>query len=195
MSKKPLILVHGLWDKPSLFKMLFKRLRQKNIQFFTPYLPHKLGSVPISHLAKDLDDYILSEFGEEVVIDLLGFSMGGLISRFWLQKMNGFRRTNRFISIGSPHEGTLLARMVPSGWLSGIADMKPGSGFLNELNTDFHTLKEVDCISFFCRWDFMVIPGCRAVLPVGKSFPMPVCTHKGLITHPRAVEILIQHLL
>jgi len=33
----------------------------------------------------------------EKEIDILGFSMGGIIGRYWLQKFNGYKRTRRLI--------------------------------------------------------------------------------------------------
>jgi len=36
--------------------------------------------------------------------------MGGIIGRYWLQKFDGYKRSRRLISIGSPHKGTLMAQ-------------------------------------------------------------------------------------
>ena len=80
---------------------------------FTPYFPHSFGRVPLRDLAQLLNDYILEQFGAKASIDLVGFSMGGVISRIWMQELGGACRTNRFISIGSPHLGTLTAQLVP----------------------------------------------------------------------------------
>ena len=65
---------------------------------FSPFLPHGCGRKDIRSLAKNLDDQIVSLFGPNTQIDLLGFSMGGLISRVWLQEMLGYQRTVRFFS-------------------------------------------------------------------------------------------------
>ena len=83
------------------------------------------------------------------------------------------------------------ARAVPLAvLLAGAADMKPGSDLLRDLNADISALEGVACLSYFCRWDLMVCPGWKAVLPVGPAEELPVWTHQQLIAHPRAVTRL-----
>tara|TARA_B100000700_G_C14957548_1_gene814735 strand:- start:19 stop:639 length:621 start_codon:yes stop_codon:yes gene_type:complete len=194
-SSPPLVLVHGLWDKPSMFNPFIEKLEGYGVSTFAPYLPHDFGRIPITSLAKDLDEHILKRYGKETTIDLFGFSMGGLISRTWLQKINGAQRTRRFISVGSPHNGTVTAQFVPSSFLPGVADMKRSSEFLKELNNDISQLKKIDCSSFYCLMDLMVIPGWQAALPIGRVSALPVLTHKGLIQNPKSIEILLQEVL
>ena len=194
-KSRHIVLVHGLWDTPIIFKHLVEKLTKKGFKVFTPHLPHKLGLVSIRTLAEELNVYILRELGEDISINLMGFSMGGLISRFWMQKLSGARRTNRFVSVGTPHCGTLTAQLVPLFMFKGIAEMKVGSDFLNDLNKDIASLGKVECISFFCYFDLMVFPGWKAVLPIGRCSPLPVLTHKGLIYNKEAIENLINSLI
>jgi len=195
MSYSPIVLVHGLWDSPRIFTCLAQQLKDKGVPVFTPFLPHKLGSVSIYDLSEGLDLYISTQFNEGEKIDLLGFSMGGLISRLWLQRLEGVKRTNRFISLGAPHQGTYTAQFIPPWLLKGVAEMKRGSSLIKELNSDLNDLKGVDCMSFFCVCDLMVVPGWEAVLPVGSSSLIPVLTHKGLINSPTSLKILSQAIL
>ncbi len=189
-NSRPLVLVHGLWDSPRLFDRLINNIDSSRFTIMAPSLPHKLGRTSIYTLAETLDQLILDRWEPETAIDLLGFSMGGLIVRTWLQKMGGASRTRRFISVGSPHQGTFLAQLAPRYWFAGLADMRRGSELIEDLNKDISPLKKIDCHSFFCRWDLMVIPGWQAVLPVGLKYSVEVVTHKGLISHPRALGIL-----
>ena len=80
--------------------------------------------------------------------------------------------------------------MIPRPLLAGAADMKVGSRLLRQLNGQSGVLVGVECCSFFCRWDLMVCPGWRAVLPVGRCVEIPVWTHQQLISHPAAIERL-----
>ena len=73
--------------------------------------------------------------------------------------------------------------------------MKRGSRLLYELNSDITSLRQVKCISFFCKWDLMVLPGWEAVLPVGAKRALSVLTHRGLISEPCALDALIDELL
>jgi len=189
-KKRPIFLVHGLWNNPKLFEKLIQKIKEDDCQLYRPHLPHKFGKISLRHLAIDLDMKIGELVGPEIEIDIVGFSMGGLISRLWLQNHDGFLRTKRFFSIGTPHFGTYTAQMIPSSLMPGIAEMKKGSRLLSQLNNDLTTLEKLECISFYTKWDLMSFPGWQAKLPVGDSYHLPVLTHKELITNSIALDIL-----
>ena len=195
MLTRPLILVHGLWNTPNVFRRLESCLDQPPSMVFAPFLPHGCGKKGIRSLAKNLDEHIVARFGSSSPIDLLGFSMGGLISRVWLQEMMGYQRTIRFFSIGSPHQGTFTAQLVPDHLFAGIAEMKHGSDFLKSLNVYSNYLQEIECRSYFTHWDLMAFPGYRSVLPFGSSIPIPVLTHKGLIKNSKAINLIASDIL
>ncbi len=194
-NKHCLVLVHGLWDNPKIFCDLVKRLNQYCVEILVPDIPHEYGRIPLSMLASNLDNLILDRFGSQTTIDLLGFSMGGVISRVWLQYLGGALRTNHFLSVGSPHQGTFTAECIPSWLMPGIGDMKRSSPLLKGLNSDIYLLDGVKCSSYFCRFDMMVVPGWQAVLPIGSSQALPSVTHKGMITQPKSLEILIKDII
>jgi len=190
IKERPIFLIHGLWNNPKLFEKLLEKIKQEEYQLYRPHLPHKFGKTSISRLARDLDNKIEELVGREIDIDIVGFSMGGLISRVWLQNHNGFLRTKRFVSIGTPHLGTYTAQMIPSSFMPGIAEMKRGSSLLSQLNNDLTSLEMLECISFFTKWDLMSFPGWQARLPIGESYHLPVLTHKELITNTTSLDFL-----
>jgi len=194
-KRRPLVLIHGLWDTPHLFRRLVQQLDGSNVPLLVPHLPHRLGRIPLRTLAEQLDDHIRQSWGDDVEVDLLGFSMGGIIGRVWLQQLGGARRTRRFVSVGSPQRGTLTAQWIPSWLFAGLADMKRGSPLLRSLNADVRSLQGLDCVSYYCRWDLMVVPGWQAHLPVGSVSSLPVCTHQQLMSHPRSLDALLKTLL
>ncbi len=192
---RPLVLVHGLWDDPRIFNKLIDSLQKYDVPFFAPHLPHRYGKTSLRTLARQLDCLIYRQFGSNVSIDLLGFSMGGVIIRIWLQELLGNLRTSRFLSVGSPHKGTLSAQFVPSMIAEGLADMKRGSELLRDLNRDFSALSTIKNSSYFCWYDLMVFPGWDAVLPLGTRYAVPVLTHKDLILHPIALDMLVKEII
>ena len=192
---RPLVLVHGLFDTPRLFSRLERRLEGQDRPVLSPHLPHRFGATPLRQLAQRLDGLIQERWGVETSIDILGFSMGGVIARTWLQELGGAKRTHRFLSVGSPQQGTLTAQCVPAWLFAGLADMKRGSPLLRSLNGNYSHLQAVECISFFCRWDLMVCPGWQAVLPIGTSTAVPVWMHQQLMSHPRSLDLLTEALL
>lgn len=191
----PLVLVHGLWDTPRLFHRLQQRLGDRRTPLLIPHLSHGLGNVPIPELARRLGSHIEAAFGPDTPIDLLGFSMGGVIGRTWIQLQGGRQRTRRFLSVGSPQQGTLTAQPWPRQLLASIADMKLGSPLLRQLNQNLDGLRGVECWSAYCICDLMVVPGWRAFLPVGPRQALPVLTHQQLMHHPAALEPVVAALL
>ena len=142
INKRPIVLIHGLWNNSEIFKQVFKKLDKHKVEYFAPTLLHKFGMVSIKELAKSLDKEIVYNLGIETEIDIVGFSMGGIIGRYWIKKLKGFKRTKRFISIGSPHKGTLTAQIIPKYPLKGISEMKINSGLLNELSLENNRLNQ-----------------------------------------------------
>lgn len=189
------MLVHGLWDTPRLFNRLKRELGDRRQPLLIPHLPHRLGAVGLLELAELLGCHIETAFGSEQPIDVLGFSMGGVIVRSWIQLLAGYRRTRRFHCVGSPQRGTWTAQPWPSPIFHGIADMKRGSALLRRLDADLSTLAPVDCRSYYCRTDLTVFPGWQARLPIGAVVALPVWTHRQLITDTRALQILSGQLM
>ena len=95
----PLVLVHGLWDRPRVFHRLIQAMDQSQRDLLAPHLPHGLGDVPLRQLAQRLDEQIRYRFGADTCVDLLGSSMGGIIGRIWLQDLGGAARTRRSFSV------------------------------------------------------------------------------------------------
>src|SRR5207253_4010466 len=123
--------VHGIWDTGSVFSSIQGALKQGGwaAVHAIDLVPND-GSVDIPEMAKQVDA-AASRLGPR--IDLVGFSMGALVSRYWLQRLGGRERVRRFISISGPHRGTLTA------WLSGkpgAVQMRPNSALIEGLFTD-----------------------------------------------------------
>jgi triacylglycerol lipase len=195
MDTPPLVLVHGLWDTPRVFWRLRRLLGEGREPLLIPDLPLRLGVTPIETSARILGSHIEAAFGRERPVDLLGFSMGGVIARTCIQLLGGHRRTRRFISLGSPQQGTLTAQPWPRWPLAGIADLKWGSPLLGRLNRDLEPLERIECCSYFSALDLMVVPGWRAVMPIGPRHMLPVWTHPQLLWQSAALDPLVRELL
>ncbi|WP_399223016.1 esterase/lipase family protein [Synechococcus sp. J7-Johnson] len=191
----PLVLVHGLLDSPAVFNKLRRELGERRPHLLIPALPLRLGLTPIEQAAELLGGHIRATLGLEEPIDLLGFSIGGVIARTWIQLMGGHQRTRRFISVGSPQQGTLTAQPWPGRVFKGIAGLKWGSGLLERLNGSLDTLHRIECHSFYSAIDLAVLPGWRAVLPIGARTELPVATHPQLLRDPAAIGPLTRELL
>ena len=181
-------MIHGLWNTSSIFSSITSKLDYIGIEYFAPTLNHSYGMTSIIDLTNILNELILEEYGLEKEIDILGFSMGGIIGRYWLQKFNGCKRTRRLISIGSPHKGTLMAQLIPKYPFRGISEMKIKSKFLRELADNDFFLNDIECISFFTYWDLMVFPGWLTNLNFGKKISVKVFKHRNLVRNKYVVD-------
>ena len=187
--------MHGLLDTPAVFDGLQRELGGGRQPLLLPALPLRLGRTSILEAAQLLGSHIEAAFGRSEPLDLLGFSMGGVIARSWIQLLGGHARTRRFISVGSPQQGTLTAWPWPGRIFSGIADLRWGSELLQRLNSDLDRLRRIDCHSFYSALDLVVLPGWSAVLPVGPRTMLPVLTHPQLLRDRAALEPLARELL
>jgi triacylglycerol lipase len=195
MSTPPLVLVHGLLDTPTVFNRLRQTLGGRAPDLLIPALPLRMGLTPVAAAAEQLGRQIEATYPGSTPLDLLGFSIGGVIARTWIQQLGGHRRTRRFVSLGSPQQGTLTARPWSSRLFRGLADLKRGSALLTALNSNLDTLASVECHSFYSALDLAVLPGWRAVLPVGARTALPVATHPQLLRDAAALGPIARELL
>ena len=191
----PIILIHGLWNTSNIFSSITSKLDEKGIEYFAPTLEHACGITSIVELTNLLDKLIIDKYGREKEIDILGFSMGGIIARYWIKKFNGYKRTRRFITIGSPHQGTLASQLFPKYPFSGISEMKINSTLLKELSNLNYLLRDIDCISFFTYWDLMVFPGWWTNLNFGRKISVKVYKHKNLVSKKSVVNKIIDEII
>ena len=194
-NRNPIILIHGLWNTSRIFSFISSKLDEKEVEYFAPTLNHAFGMTSIVELTNLIDQLIVEKYGLEQEIDILGFSMGGIIGRYWINKLNGHKRTKRFMTIGSPHNGTLASQLVPKYPFRGISEMKINSSLLRDLANYDYFLNDIDCISFFTYWDLMVFPGWRANLNVGEKISLNIFKHRNLVRNPVAVERIIERIM
>jgi triacylglycerol lipase len=194
-TQPPLVLVHGLLDTPEVFQKLRQEIGDRRLDLLIPHLSLRLGRTPIEEAAAELAAHIDAAYPGQAPLDLLGFSIGGVIARTWIQRLGGHRRTRRFISLGSPQQGTITAQPWPGQIFKGLADLKWDSALLRELNSNSELLESVDCHSFYSALDLAVLPGWRAVLPIGPQTELPVATHPQLLRDAAAIKPLAAELL
>lgn len=180
-ARPPLVLVHGLLDTPAVFDGLKRELGGGRQPLLIPALPLRLGRTSVVEAAELLGSHIEAAFGLDQPLDLLGFSIGGVIARCWIQLLGGHARTRRFVSVGSPQQGTLTAIPWPGRIFRGIADLRWDSALLERLNSDLDRLRRIECHSYYSLLDLAVLPGWSAVLPVGARTMLPVLTHPQLL--------------
>ncbi len=123
------------------------------------------GQAPLTELAKQVHTAAraLIERSQNDRVDLVGFSMGALVGRVWIQRGSGRDLCRKFISVSGPHHGSLWARVGRR--LPGIMDMCPGSSLLRDLESDPDPWGEVEVYNYFTPLDLMIVPASSSKLP------------------------------
>lgn len=151
----PIILVHGVVDNRSVFALLKRALRKRGFGRIVTVNYSPLSD-DIRQVARRLDSVVealVHETGYERV-HVVGHSMGGLIGRYYVQRLGGSHRVHTLVTLGSPHGGTLPANLVPHP----IArQMRPDSDIVTEF-----AQPAPDCrtriLSIWSDLDVMIMP-------------------------------------
>ncbi|MER7487252.1 alpha/beta fold hydrolase [Streptomyces sp. NPDC126497] len=131
-AKPPVVLLHGFIDNRSVFVLLRRSLAQHGRQ--------QIESLNYSPLTCDIRiaAELLGRHIEQVCertgsdrVDVVGHSLGGLIARYYVQRLSGDTRVRTLVTLGTPHAGTRVAPLANAHPI--VRQMRPGSPVLEEL--------------------------------------------------------------
>lgn len=127
-------------------------------------------------------------------IDLIGHSLGGLVSRVYLQHLGGARRVDRCITLGTPHQGTYNAYWVPTRV---GRQLRPDSALLARLEATRSEAAAVRFTSVVAGSDPLVIP--RVFGAHGDEAPearvhVPDLGHLGMLFSPKVYRAVLSGL-
>ena len=178
----PVVLVHGILDTSTSLRGMARHLREHGFRTYSPDLRPNTGRKGLDEMACDLKTYVDEQFGPEEEFSIVGFSMGGLISRYYLQRLKGLDRVRRFISISTPHHGSWCAYGIPN---RGCRQMRPGSEFLRDLNKDLHSLEKPRIVSIWTPFDVMILPSSSSRIAIGTEVTLPIAMHRLMVSDKR----------
>ncbi len=187
MARNPVLLVHGIDDTAALFDRMKPHLECDGFSVSAPNLVPNDGAAALDELARQLDRYICATFAQDETIDLVAFSMGGLISRYYLQRLGGIHRVRNFVTIGTPHRGTWTAFLRDN---PGARNMRPKSAFLEDLRRDVAVLGTISFTSVWTPLDLMIIPASSSLLPVGRAIRVVTAAHPLLVRDRRVLNLV-----
>ena len=130
-ARVPVLLVHGLVDNRSIFTAMRRGLRRRGFASvctwnYSPMLGDAARGA--ADLGREIER-ICAQTGHDRV-HVVGHSLGGLIARYHLQRQDGTRRVQSLVTLGTPHQGSLLAHLLPTPL---VRQLRPGSPLLREL--------------------------------------------------------------
>ena len=131
-AKPPVVLLHGFIDNRSVFVLLRRSLAQHGRQQIESlnYSPLTCDIRAAAELLGRHIEGICERTGSERV-DVVGHSLGGLIARYYVQRLGGDSRVRTLVTLGTPHSGTRVAPLANAHPI--VRQMRPGSEVLEEL--------------------------------------------------------------
>jgi len=189
--KESIVLVHGIDDTAKCLHKMAVFFRSKGFETFEfEYKPND-GSAPMEELAEHLKKFVENKIPAGGKISLVGFSMGGIICRYYIQKLGGDARVKKLLMLSSPHHGTFWAYFLGR---HGVKQMRLGSGFLKDLNKDVSAYKNVKFVSVYTPLDLMIVPAQSSRILCGENKMVFVVAHPLMIRSKRVMNILYDYL-
>ncbi|MFF6993692.1 esterase/lipase family protein [Streptomyces sp. NPDC008313] len=185
-ARPPVVLLHGFIDNRSVFLLLRRSLAQHGRQ--------QVESLNYSPLTCDIRTAaeLLGRHIEEICertghdrVDVVGHSLGGLIARYYVQRLGGDTHVRTLVTLGTPHAGTRVVPLLNAHPI--VRQMRPGSEVLREL-----ALPAPGCrtyfVSFWSDLDHVMDPLETARLDhpdlLGHSVRVSGIGHLALPVHP-----------
>jgi triacylglycerol lipase len=113
-------------------------------------------------------------------IDIVTHSMGGLSSRYYLKNLGGTANVDAWVSLGGPNHGT--------GWAwfcfqTSCREMRPGSSFLNALNSVDETPGAVRYGTWWSPCDEVINPDTSTILSGAANTQTGCILHSSHLTN------------
>ena len=128
----PILLVHGMVDNRSIFTLLRRALRRRGFG--------RVHTVNYSPFTSDVREAarVLGRHVETLCeqtgydrVHVIAHSLGGVVARYYVQRLGGDRRVHTLVTLGSPHGGTHAAHL--GAGLKLVRQLRPGSDVIAEL--------------------------------------------------------------
>jgi triacylglycerol lipase len=190
--KNPVILVHGFHDTASTMRHLAKYLQKSGWKVYSVTLYPSSGQVGMDVLASQLDEFVKKNIPANQKFDLVGYSMGGLISRYYVQRLGGLQHIEHFITVSTPHHGTRIAGLLNN---DGIKQMRINSNFINDLNVDIETLGQLKVTSIWTPLDLTIRPASSSHIDIGDEAKIWCPLHFLMVHNHHCMQAIERALL
>jgi triacylglycerol lipase len=157
----PIVLLHGYFHNRSAFVVMRRSLKRAGFAHVNT-VNYNAFTHPIEELAESLAKHV-----EEVLstveahqVHLVGHSLGGMVARYYVQKLGGDKHVHTCISLGTPHQGTYAAYV---GRGAASRQVRPNTSLVRDLNTEAEPVR-TRFVSFYSNLDGVIIPASNAKL-------------------------------
>ena len=185
----PVLLIHGIFDTIRIFEKMSRYLKKLGWEVYSLNLVPNYGILGLDKLAEQVADYVNKTFPPNQPLDLIGFSMGGIVSRYYVQRLGGIDKVENFITISAPHNGTLTGYALN---LAAPIQMRPKSNFLENLNQDIALLDKTNFTSIWTPYDAIILPPKSSQVPVGRDIKIDVFLHPWMVSDEKVLKVIVE---
>ncbi len=187
-GKRPVVLVHGYAMNRTNWLWLGRKLAARGLgplhglSYFSPNAVADSAAKLGLYIERLCVDCGASE------VDVVAHSLGGVIARYYIEKLGGAPRIRRLITIATPHRGTRWARFAVGRVRGDLAHESP---LVVDLGPPRLPRPEITSIWSTC--DNLVVPADSSRLGPG-DVVFDDLGHLGLLTSPRVADAVAERL-
>lgn len=186
-ARRGVVFVHGFVCNRGLWNPWLERLTREDRAFCAVNLEPVFGSI---------DDYVPTiDAAVRRVTEATGqaplmvcHSMGGLAVRAWLRAHKADARVAQVVTLGTPHQGTWLARF---SFVPNASQMRIGSDWLVQLRRDEPASRAALFTCFYANCDNIVFPASSAVLPGARKVLLTGVAHVDMAFEPAVIDAVL----
>ena len=193
IERFPIIYVPGYGAPPFHSRYFRSRLEVEGFDVFQIELP-KFQTGDIVKSATILGDEVqrARERYQTDKVSLIGHSLGGIISRYYLQQLGGWKYVHRAVYLATPQKGVYVAALGVA--TKAARQLMPNSKLITDLNNDPARCRTIKCLSIISNFD-EVVSRQSGILDCGynKAVNWPV-GHWGLVFSNKAIGWIVDFL-
>ena len=174
-----IVLVHGIFDRGKIFDPMVRMLEKQGCRCLAPSLQPNDCRNGVHALARQLSDRIDACFGRSEPIILIGFSLGGLVTRDYVQTLAAPGRVRGVFLISPPNHGTVWASLAHGG----VKQLSLNSTYLQALNRNEQAWQHIPVCTYWTPWDLMIVPSTSSRWPVGDCKEIFCLVHPWMVTN------------
>jgi triacylglycerol lipase len=179
-ARDPIVFVHGWNSSGSTWNTVVSRFQADG---WTPsqlnawsYNTSQSNATTASQLSTKVDQVLAANPGATKV-DLISHSMGGLSTRYYVKNLGGAAKVDDFVSLAGPNHGTSTAYFC---FQTSCTQMRPGSSFLNSLNSGDETPGAVNYGTWWSPCDEVINPDSSVALSGAANTQTACLSHSGV---------------
>lgn len=176
IAATPIVLVHGIGDNHTIFAMLGRELRRRGFTSLWTF-DYGLLTADVRSTARRLADLVVRVSAETEYdrVHIIGHSLGGLVARYFVQRLGGDTLVDTLVTLGTPHQGTQAARLASA--LPLVRQLTPDSDLMRELAESADGC-QTRFVAFHTDLDHLIVPGWRARLEHPDLHATNVAVHR-----------------